>query len=137
MCSSATWGWIWVFVYDRELTLVSQADAPKGQGIRHLVFAPDGKQVYAVNGLGCSVTEFRWSDGELTALRTTPFPCAGKSYAGAVRLSENGDLLFISLRGDDTIAVYAREEKGLQACAASPAADAGRATLPSAATGFW
>ena len=103
-----------VFVYDRELTLVSQADAPKGQGIRHLVFAPDGKQVYAVNELGCSVTEFRWSDGELTALRTTPFPCAGKSYAGAVRLSENGDLLFISLRGDDTIAVYAREEKGLR-----------------------
>lgn len=71
-----------VFVYDRELTLVSQADAPKGQGIRHLVFAPDGKQVYAVNELGCSVTEFRWSDGELTALRTTPFPWRRKKLRG-------------------------------------------------------
>ena len=94
-----------VFVYDRDLTPVSYADVPKGQGVRHLTFAPDGRRVYAVNELGCSITEFDYADGRLTALRTTALPCAGKSYAGAIRLSEDGGLLFVSLRGDDVIAV--------------------------------
>ena len=84
---------------------VSYADVPKGQGVRHLTFAPDGRRVYAVNELGCSITEFDYADGRLTTLRTTALPCAGKSYAGAIRLSEDGGLLFVSLRGDDVIAV--------------------------------
>ena len=94
-----------VFVYDRDLTPVSYADVPKGQGVRLLTFASDGRRVYAVNELGCSITEFDYADGRLAALRTTALPCAGKSYAGAIRLSEDSGLLFVSLRGDDVIAV--------------------------------
>ncbi|MFR5785361.1 MAG: lactonase family protein [Acutalibacteraceae bacterium] len=60
-----------VFVYDHDLTPVSYTDVPKGQGVRHLTVAPDGRRVYAVNELGCSITEFDYADGRLTALRTT------------------------------------------------------------------
>lgn len=35
-----------VFVYDRDLNLVSSAKVPNGAGVRHLVFSKDGKFVY-------------------------------------------------------------------------------------------
>ena len=96
-----------VFVYDRDLNEISHADVPHGHGVRHLVFAPDGRRAFSINELACSITEFEFDNGNITALRTMPpRRCRVKSYGGAIRISPDGKLLFASVRGDNVICVY-------------------------------
>lgn len=96
-----------VFVYDRDLNEISHADVPHGHGVRHLVFAPDGRRAFSINELACSITEFEFDNGNITALRTIPpRRCRVKSYGGAIRISPDGKLLFASVRGDNVICVY-------------------------------
>ena len=96
-----------VFVYDRDLREVSRARVPNGEGCRHLTFSKDGKFVYVVNELGCSVSVFAYHDGRLLYRSTLPTRTyrshQGPDKGSAIKLSQNGKYLFITNRGENEI----------------------------------
>lgn len=86
-----------------------QALVPPGEGPRHLVFSPSGTQVFVANELGSTVTNFSYIDGTVRAIETVPTILQEPvvtNWPGAIRLSPDGNWLFISNRGDDSVAAF-------------------------------
>lgn len=96
-----------IFVYDKDLKLVSEVSVPSGHGPRHLAFSSDGKIVYCVNELGSSVSIFSYSDGELKLQNTIsalPKDFSGDNISAAIRIKDN--YLYVSNRGHNSISVF-------------------------------
>lgn len=96
-----------IFVYDKDLKLVSEVSVPSGHGPRHLAFSDDGKSVYCVNELGSSVSIFSYSDGELKLQNTIsalPKDFSGDNISAAIRIKDN--YLYVSNRGHNSISVF-------------------------------
>jgi 6-phosphogluconolactonase len=88
-----------------------------GLGPRHLLFAPDGQLAYCANELRSSVTVLSYQAGCLTPLETLstlPASFAGDSYCAAIRQSTDGCFVYVSNRGHDSIACFAREGRRLR-----------------------
>lgn len=95
-----------LFVYDRDLNVVSSAKVPDGYGIRHLIQSKNGKEIWAVNELKPSVSRFAFADGKVNYIDTLLLPCEHKTpTAAAIRLSVAGKNLYASVRGEDAIYV--------------------------------
>jgi 6-phosphogluconolactonase len=82
-----------------------------GAGPRHMAFAPSGKFVYVVNELASTVSVFDYESGAGTLLgkqtvSTLPKDFAGKSTAAEIAVDARGAFLYVSNRGDDSIAVF-------------------------------
>ena len=96
-----------IFVYNKDLKLVSEVSVPSGHGPRHLAFSDDGKIVYCVNELGSSVSIFSYSDGELKLQNTIsalPKDFSGDNISAAIRIKDN--YLYVSNRGHNSISVF-------------------------------
>lgn len=105
-----------VFTYDRDLKEVSRAKVPDGEGCRHLVFSKDGKYVYVLNELGCSISVFAYDNGRLSYRSTIPTRTYrthdGPDKGSAIKLSRNGRYLFITNRGEnEVVTLRVRGEK--------------------------
>jgi 6-phosphogluconolactonase len=94
------------------------AVVPPGSGPRHLAFSRDGKFAYVVNEMGCSVTLFSWDakQGRLTEGETISALPAGvplkAEYTGAeILVHPTGKFIYVSLRGHDSISVFAVDAK--------------------------
>lgn len=95
-------------IYNKELNLVSEAKVPSGYGIRHLVFTKDGKYIYAVNELVPSVSIFSYQNAEAELVKTVEVDCKNeKANGAAVRLSTDEKYLYVSLREENAIYVFA------------------------------
>ena len=95
-----------IFVYTMNLEKVSEVDAPKGHGPRHLIFSGDGKMCFVANELESTVTAFQYNDGKLDAVNTVScIPDDGivDSTASAIRFSDG--FVYVSNRGHNSIAV--------------------------------
>lgn len=96
-----------VFVYDRQLKLISSAKVPAGHGARHSVFSKDGTKLYTLSEMGGSVTTFAWNDGKLTPISTVdvkPEGSEGKhNDSAAIALSADGRHLYATNRFINTI----------------------------------
>ncbi len=95
-----------VFVYDRDLNLVSSAKVPNGAGVRHLVFSKDGKFVYCVNEMGGSVSIFAYHCGVLRYIDTVsvlPEDFMETGAGAAIKLSRNGNYLYVTERASGCI----------------------------------
>jgi 6-phosphogluconolactonase len=84
-----------------------------GSGPRHLVFSRDGKSVYVVDEMACTVTCFNWDNrkGRLSQrqiISALPDDQAVRpEYTAAeIMLHPNGRFLYVSLRGLDSISVF-------------------------------
>ncbi len=114
-----------IYVYDRELNLVALANAPAGSGPRHMVFSLDGRYLYVVNELSSTVTVYVWHEGDrvhlerLTSVRTLQKENVG-SIAAAIRLSENGKHLYVTNRGENTVAVFSIDGAEISLLASYP-----------------
>ncbi len=89
------------------------AKAAPGSGPRHFAWAPDGATVYVLNELTATLTAYGWADGVLTARDTAPgLPTeyAGEPSGAHVLVSPDGRFVYGSLRGHDSIAVWAVDE---------------------------
>lgn len=95
-----------VAIYDRGLTLVSEARVPAGHGVRHLVFSRDGKFIYTINELVPSVSTFAYADGRATLLSTTPIPCRVSTATGAAICLTSDGRLFASVRDENIICEF-------------------------------
>jgi 6-phosphogluconolactonase len=88
------------------------AEGPLGAGVRHMVFHPNGKVLYAINELASSVTMFRY-DAERGALEdlqtvsTLPESFKGKNTAAEIAMDAAGARVYASNRGHDSLALLA------------------------------
>ncbi len=105
-----------IHVLDRALQPVSTAKVPAGHGARHLVFSNDGRYLYCVNELVSSVSVFGWNAntaalGYISTFDSdVPAEIAAQNTAAAIRLSGDGRYLYISNRGEDTVAVFETQD---------------------------
>lgn len=93
--------------YDKDLNLISEAKVPSGCGIRHSVFSKDGNYIYAVNELTPSVSVFAYKNAKAELLETVMLACKNeKANGAAIRLSEDGEYLYVSLREENVLCVF-------------------------------
>jgi 6-phosphogluconolactonase len=106
-----------VYRFDAAKGTLTPDNPPFGQihpgwGPRHFVFSPDGKFVYAISEIGCTMSVFSYdaATGALhpvQAISTLPKDFKGKNDDAEVQVSASGKFLYGSNRGADTIAVFA------------------------------
>lgn len=93
------------------------APVSAGSGPRHLAFHPDGKLVYVINELTCTVSAFRYDHNqgalaEIQTLSTLPKDETIQPNFSTAELfaHPSGKFVYGSNRGHDTIAVFAVDE---------------------------
>jgi 6-phosphogluconolactonase len=83
---------------------------PKGTGPRHFVFSSDGTKMYVINELNSTILVFNVdSNGELKSLQTVTTLAEGfkgESFCADIHIGKNGDYLYGSNRGENTIVTF-------------------------------
>ncbi len=96
-----------------------------GCGPRHIAFHPNGRWIYSINEIDSTIDHFLWT---ATSSRTEPqafltdtgrpvktiapgFPEA-KNTAAEVAVSSDGNYLYASNRGEDTLVVFSIDDDG-------------------------
>ena len=88
-----------------------------GSGPRHMVFHPNDRQFYVSHELNNTVVVYDYDAATSTfaerqTLETVP-PDTGENLAADIHITPTGDRLYISNRGNDSIAVFAVTADGL------------------------
>jgi 6-phosphogluconolactonase len=110
---------VWVYSFDQESGRVLPVPdghpagfaARPGAGPRHLAFHPNGRFLYVSNELDSTVVALSW-DGEngtlspLQNLTTLPDGFTGESWVADIHLTPDGRFLYVSNRGDDSLACF-------------------------------
>ncbi|KAF2334949.1 lactonase family protein [Flavobacterium daemonense] len=99
------------------LTLKGSVDVKAGSGPRHLTFSKDGKFVYLIQELDGTLTTFSYDkSGSLKLLNETniiPKDFKGANSSAAIKISPDGNFLYVSDRGDvNSISVYKIQKNG-------------------------
>jgi 6-phosphogluconolactonase len=88
-------------------------NVPPGSGARHLAFSRDGKFVYVLNELACTVTTFAWiaKTGTLKPVQTIPALPPGVAVLPAFTAAEilvhpAGKFVYATIRGHDSVGVF-------------------------------
>lgn len=97
---------------DGQLTEVACFKAIPGSGPRHLVFHPTAPVAYLFGELDSSLTTLHYNqeNGTFTQAHhysTLPEAFTGESSGAAIRISQDGQFLYLSNRGHDSIVVFA------------------------------
>ena len=93
-----------------KLLLRSSVNTTPGAGPRHLAFHPNGKWMYAANELNCTITKYDYDAAngtliERQSLSTLPVD-SPENIVADIHVSANGERVYISNRGHNSIAVY-------------------------------
>jgi 6-phosphogluconolactonase len=110
-----------VYALDEDGRLTVKADAAlaavPGAGPRHLAFHPDGRHLFIVNELDCTVCALRRQGDRFAVTDRVPTRAAGadadtggENLAAAVRVSPSGRHVLATNRGDDSLAVFRFDE---------------------------
>ena len=100
-----------VFLFDREdgWAPAGELVLPAGTGPRHGLFSADRRRFYLVSETSNQLFTYTVSGPEFTlegAVPVLPAGSSGKADAAAIRMSEDGSVLYVSVRGADLIAVF-------------------------------
>jgi 6-phosphogluconolactonase len=107
-----------VFIYKFDSGTAKLGDAlpslslAPGAGPRHMTFSADEKFGYVLNELDNTVASFANEAGKWKAMgvvQTLPSDFAGKNTTAEVEVHPNGEFLYASNRGHDSIVVYKRD----------------------------
>jgi len=96
-----------------------------GVGPRHIAFHPNGRWVYSINEIDSTIDHFLWSTtssridpqgmlvntGHFVKTIAPGFPSA-KNTAAEVAVSNDGDFLYASNRGEDSLVVFSIADDG-------------------------
>ncbi len=105
-----------VYDIDTERGIVERAAAseqivtPDGTGPRHMVFSADGRFLYLVGELSNQCLVYRWSRTAAQLIQTVSLlrpGFSGETKAADIHFSPEGAFLYVSNRGEDSIAVFA------------------------------
>lgn len=82
-----------------------------GSGPRHLAFRPDGRFLYVLNEILCTVTAFRYDTTHGTNEEMQTVPTIAGEFSGAksgaeIAVHRSGNYLYASNRGPDDIAMF-------------------------------
>ncbi|MEB7658206.1 lactonase family protein [Mammaliicoccus vitulinus] len=95
---------------DEGLELVETLETQAGSGPRHLAFHPNGDYAYLVNELSNTIQVLSYKNGKFAEISPTLMTIHEdfdlNSQVGAVRLSHDGQFIYVSNRGHNSIAVY-------------------------------
>jgi len=84
---------------------------PAGSGPRHMTLHPSGQFLYVVGELDSTVSTFRQSKSGFELIQTlSTIENDVESYGAELHLSPDGRFLYISNRGEDSIACFAVED---------------------------
>ncbi|ARK31817.1 lactonase family protein [Halalkalibacter krulwichiae] len=94
-----------------QLSLHNEITFRPGTGPRHIQFHPNGKFAYVNGELSSEVIAFAYHSEtstftELQYISSLPADFEGESIGGALKVSPDGQFLYASNRGDDSIAVF-------------------------------
>lgn len=94
----------------------AKGKVPPGMGPRHIVFHPNGKWVYVIAEMGNEVMAFNWDGGKgslsrFQSVKTLAEDFSGPNTAAEIAIHANGKYLYASNRGEDSVVVYAIDEK--------------------------
>ncbi|MEY4916576.1 MAG: 6-phosphogluconolactonase [Verrucomicrobiota bacterium] len=96
----------------------ANGSVPPGSGARHLAFSRDGKFVYVLNEMACTVSQFAWGEksGALKLLETiSALPAdveLSKAFSAAeILVHPSGKYIYATLRGHDSVSVFAADTK--------------------------
>jgi len=107
------------------------AAAKPGAGPRHLTFHPNGRFAYVVNELDSTLSVFTY-DGErgaLTEVQVAPASPGGTvpdNHPADIHVAASGRHLYVSNRGDDTVAVFVIDPASGQVTPVQQIASGGR-----------
>ncbi len=113
----------WIARYDADmssgtLTLDESVNfkAPDGSGPRHFVFSADGNFLYVVSEMGNSLLVYDYADASGTTLPSQqtallPDHYEGESTAADIHFSPDGQYLYVSNRGHDSLTAFHVNEK--------------------------
>jgi 6-phosphogluconolactonase len=92
----------------REAT--TTASVVPGGALRHIVFTPNGRFLYAIDEVDSALTVFQYEQGALRKLETVsalPRGATVKRGGSEVAVDRSGRFLYVSIRGDENnIGVY-------------------------------
>jgi 6-phosphogluconolactonase len=110
-----------IYKFDAKTGKLAPNDPPftkvaGGMGPRHLAFHPNGKWVYGIAEIANEVMAFNWdgTKGVLTQFQSVKSLDEGfkdPSTAAEIAVRADGKFLYASNRGEDTIVVYAIDQK--------------------------
>ena len=88
-----------------------------GAGPRHLTFHPNKQHMYVINELANSITAFDYNSNnglliERQTLSTLPEDFEGTSHCADLKITPDGQFLYGTNRGHDSIATYRLDDKG-------------------------
>jgi 6-phosphogluconolactonase len=88
------------------------AQAEPGAGPRHLAFHPNGKWVYVIEEMGCTITSYSYDAGagtlkSMQRISTLPAEFRGSNTCAEVQVHPSGRFLYGSNRGHNSIACFA------------------------------
>ncbi len=86
-----------------------------GSGPRHVRFHPNGRWVYLINEIACTIEAFNWDSkgGTLAPFQTVstlPADYHGVNACAELEVHPNGRFLYGSNRGHDSVAVFAIDQ---------------------------
>lgn len=105
---------ILIYDFDSAVGQLEPADPPAvnlapGSGPRHFVFHTTSRFAYSINELDSTVTAFRYDSGRLDEIQTVstlPEDYEGENYPSEIMVHPNGQFLYGSNRGHDSIVIY-------------------------------
>ena len=101
--------------YDKDLNFISEEKVSLGCGVRHLVFSNDNKYIYAINELITSIAVLSYKNNHAKLIKTINLQVKNPLANGAaIRLSENGKFLYVSLREENVILTFSVNGEDLE-----------------------
>jgi 6-phosphogluconolactonase len=87
---------------------------PAGSGPRHMLFSPDGQRAYVVGELSSEVLVLTYRPGQPFRVQQRISCREGEkeNLAAAIRMTADGRKLYVSNRGEDTIACFQVQPDG-------------------------
>lgn len=129
---SADLGADMVITYPREADdVLHETPLAPGAGPRHVAFHTSGGYLYVVNELNSTITGFRFdaTNGALTELQTVstlPAGFDGENSCAEIVVHPNGNLLYASNRGHDSLAVFTLSRRSGQVTPAGHVSTGGK-----------
>lgn len=117
---SADLGADMVITYPREADdVLHKTPLAPGAGPRHIAFHTSGGYLYVVNEFNSTITGFRFdaTNGEMTELQTVstlPAGFDGENSCAEIAVHPNGNLLYASNRGHDSLAIFSLSRRSGQ-----------------------
>ena len=99
-----------------KLTAIQTFNTPEGFGPRHITFSKDGHLAFLAGELSSEVAVLTYKDGHFDLIQiisTIPEDWSSHNGVAAIRISDDNRFLYVSNRGNNSIAVFSIANDGI------------------------